>query len=291
MRLALAIPVVAAVIAACVSTTTPPGPSAPSLPSATAPPTLTVRLADTLWRLVAIDGVATPGGSDVTLAFSGGRVSGEGPCNSFGGTVAIDETTGALRIGDLSSTKRACLDPARGALETTWFAALRTVSAASVDGAGRLLLTAGAHELALDQVAPAIASMSPARAADVPGPSAGDRDPLDLVGTTWLVQAIDGQTTLVGHEPSAEFLANRVHGSTGCNAYWAELELDPTSGRLRIGLLDLTERFCLVKGQPNRLDEKRFVEALPGVRRARFDEAGRLVLDGGVHEIVLFRSA
>ena len=293
MRLSLAIPAVVAVIAGCVSTTTPPGPSAPPPPSASAPPGVTVRLADKLWRLVAIDGAAVPGGPDVTLAFSGGRVSGEGPCNSFGGTVAFDETTGMLRIGDLASTKRACVDPARGALETTWFAALRAVTSASVDGAGRLVLTAGIHELALEPSAKADALEPPAPAASRAPPTAGEDDrPLDLVDTTWLVQAVDGQPTLVGYEPRVEFLADQIHGSTGCNAYSVAFELDPASGRLRIGQLARTERACLlVDGRSVMTQEARFLEAMSGVHQAAIDDAGRLVLDGGVHEIVLSRSA
>jgi heat shock protein HslJ len=110
-----------------------------------------VALAGTSWRLVAVRGVAPPAGADVTLSFGpDGRVSGDGPCNGFGGTFTYEAASGRLALGDLVSTKRACVDPARGQLETAYFEALRTATEASGDPEGRLVLTGSGAELVLE---------------------------------------------------------------------------------------------------------------------------------------------
>jgi heat shock protein HslJ len=114
------------------------GPSASDLPDPVG----------TAWRLTAIDGAAPPVGPDVTLVIEAGRVSGEGPCNGFGGTLTGDLRSGVVAIADLVSTKRACVDAARGALETAYFAGLRSVTVASFAGPTRLLLSGAGRELA-----------------------------------------------------------------------------------------------------------------------------------------------
>lgn len=107
---------------------------------ATAVPSAHTPLAGTTWRLVLVDGAVPPAGPPVTIAFETATVSGTGPCNLFGGGYVLDPDSGTLRIGDLVSTKRACVEPARGELETALYAALRTVDAASVGEDGRLVL-------------------------------------------------------------------------------------------------------------------------------------------------------
>ena len=58
-----------------------------------------------------------PAGPDIWITFEGGKVSGDGGCNAFGGAYVDDPSDGALRIGELASTKRACVDPVRNDLE------------------------------------------------------------------------------------------------------------------------------------------------------------------------------
>ena len=107
-------------------------------------------LAGTTWRLVSIEGRRPPVGPDLTLSFEpDGRVAGEGACNGFGGSFLYEAATGRLRIDDLVSTKRACVEPARNDVETAYFAALRTVADASGDPEGRLVLPGGGAELLL----------------------------------------------------------------------------------------------------------------------------------------------
>ncbi len=97
-------------------------------------------LAGTTWRLVAIQDLRPPLGPDVTLAFARSDISGNGGCNAFNGSYTFDPATGSLRIGDLGSTKRACVEPGRGDLENAYFAALRGAVAASLDSEGRLVV-------------------------------------------------------------------------------------------------------------------------------------------------------
>jgi heat shock protein HslJ len=120
------------------------GPASPPSPS---PPIL----AGTAWRLVSIAGRTVPVGAEATLAFTPTDVSGNGGCNRFNGGYAHDPQTGSVRIGALASTKRACLERGRTDLENAFFAALRDVDAASLDPAGRLVLSGAGSELVLER--------------------------------------------------------------------------------------------------------------------------------------------
>ncbi len=130
---------VAAGLAACASE------AAPSVVRVSHP----VTLSGTTWTLVSIQDRRPPVGPDVTVTFGPTDVSGDGGCNSYGGAYRYDPTNGALAIGDLVSTKRACVEPARNDLETAFFQALRGASAVSVDPDGRLVVTGSGAELVL----------------------------------------------------------------------------------------------------------------------------------------------
>lgn len=104
------------------------------------------------WRLVSIQDLRPPLGPDVTLAFMGSDISGNGGCNAFNGSYAFDPASGSLRIGDLGSTKRACVEPGRGDLENAYFAALRGAVAASLDSDGRLVVAGTGARLVFEPV-------------------------------------------------------------------------------------------------------------------------------------------
>ena len=131
---------VAALLAAC-------APEPPASPIRVSHP---IELAGTAWTLVSIQDRPPTAGPAVTLEFADGRVSGNGSCNSFGGSFTYDPATGALRIGDLVSTKRACVDAARNDLEGAYLTALRGAADASIDAAGRLVITGATAPLVLD---------------------------------------------------------------------------------------------------------------------------------------------
>ncbi|HET7029356.1 MAG TPA: META domain-containing protein [Candidatus Limnocylindrales bacterium] len=106
-------------------------------------------LATTRWTVVAIGGQAIAPRPEVLLGFDATTVAGSGGCNGFGGSYAYDPASGALRITDLVSTKRACGDPATGRAEAAYFEALRGAAVASVDPDGRLVIDGAGPELRL----------------------------------------------------------------------------------------------------------------------------------------------
>jgi heat shock protein HslJ/uncharacterized membrane protein/membrane-bound inhibitor of C-type lysozyme len=80
------------------------------------------------WSLVELNGASVPADADIEIRFDAeGRVSGSTGCNSLGGPFQVQER--ALRFGDLATTRRACLDPARAAREQAFVSRL-----AAVDG-------------------------------------------------------------------------------------------------------------------------------------------------------------
>ena len=141
VRLALGAVLIAVVSVACGS-----GPPSTSAPATNARPT---SLAGTAWTLASMQGRRPPAGSAVTIAFEPDRVSGESGCNSYGGGYTYDPATGAIRIGDLGSTKRACVEPARNELEAAFLETLGSIAVVSVDPDGQLVLSGAGAELVL----------------------------------------------------------------------------------------------------------------------------------------------
>lgn len=107
-------------------------------------------LVGTVWQLAAVGRVAVPTGTTASLDFGPTELSGESTCNAFGATYAYGPTTGALRIGNLVSTKRACLDPGFNGIEPAMLAGLRGATDASIDSQGRLVLSGVGAELAFE---------------------------------------------------------------------------------------------------------------------------------------------
>lgn len=96
------------------------------------------------WRLASIDSQPVIPSDDprqsAQIVFDGGtqRVSGSGGCNRISGSY---QRTGAqLKIGPLVSTRMACLDNARGQLETRFLAALQATTSYSLAGNELILL-------------------------------------------------------------------------------------------------------------------------------------------------------
>ena len=77
-------------------------------------------------------------------------LTGAGACNGFGAIFGYEAHRGAVRIGNLLSTKRACFEPALNEADRMYFEALGAVSDASVDSAGRLVLSGSDAELVFE---------------------------------------------------------------------------------------------------------------------------------------------
>lgn len=104
------------------------------------------------WRLASIDAQPVIPSDDprqsAQIVFDAGtqRVSGSGGCNRITGSY---QRSGAqLKIGPLASTRMACLDAARGQLETRFLAALQATTNYSMAGNELILLDARGQTLA-----------------------------------------------------------------------------------------------------------------------------------------------
>ncbi|MBB3180601.1 META domain-containing protein [Variovorax sp. Sphag1AA] len=107
-----------------------------------------------VWRLEQLgDDPVTPAGDpqrDAQLQFdrNNGKVSGSGGCNRVTGTFQRSGST--LKMGQLAATRMACTDPARGANEAQFFAALQSTTSYRLQGNSRMtLLDSGGRTLAV----------------------------------------------------------------------------------------------------------------------------------------------
>lgn len=107
-----------------------------------------------VWRLEQLgDDAVTPTGDpqrDAQVQFdrSNGKVSGSGGCNRVTGTFQRSGST--LKLGQLAATRMACTDPARGANEAQFFAALQSTTSYRLQGNSRMtLLDSGGRTLAV----------------------------------------------------------------------------------------------------------------------------------------------
>jgi heat shock protein HslJ len=98
------------------------------------------------WRLVELQGKPIPftGDTAPNMAFlkQEGRVAGHSGCNRFGGGYKTGTTTGiftSLTFTPLMTTRMACVDQARNALEQAFTATLEKVDAYSLQSGGLVL--------------------------------------------------------------------------------------------------------------------------------------------------------
>ncbi len=112
-------------------------------------------LAASAWRVVAVNGRPPIAGSEPTAVFAAAEVKGSAGCNSYGGRYTYDPSTGAIAFQDLGMTLMACAEPARNDIEALFTRAINQAATASIDPAGRLVLSGPGGEivLAVDAVA------------------------------------------------------------------------------------------------------------------------------------------
>lgn len=68
----------------------------------------------------------------------------------------------------------------------------------------------------------------------------------NLEGTSWTLQSYNKNQPLAGHEPTLSFEDSQVSGTTGCNSYGGEYEVD--GEKLSFGAMFMTEMACLDEG-------------------------------------------
>ena len=87
-------------------------------------PAVSSSLDGTSWELYAISKHRPIEGSNITLAFEDGQVSGSSGCNQFGGEYKVNGNQ--IEFGMLMSTLMACADPAMMEQETLFLQFLGT---------------------------------------------------------------------------------------------------------------------------------------------------------------------
>jgi putative lipoprotein len=98
-----------------------------------------VTLPGSAWQVTTFAGQIPLADHPITFEFdTEGNIAGDGSCNRFGGTCAIEGNT--LKIGPLRSTRRAC-EPEVMQQERQFLALLGAVATWSLEG-GELVLTA-----------------------------------------------------------------------------------------------------------------------------------------------------
>ena len=101
------------------------------------------------WRVVQIDGRATPANGNYRIAFGNGQISGRFGCNGWGGTYAVAGTM--LTASQVHSTMMACPEPAMS-FERQGLAVLQQPMRWTWTGQQRLTLTNSAGSIGLQQV-------------------------------------------------------------------------------------------------------------------------------------------
>jgi heat shock protein HslJ len=106
-----------------------------------------------------------------------------------------------------------------------------------------------------------------------------------LEGTEWVLVTLRGETPLPDTAPSAEFSADQISGSTGCNTYFGTYEV--SGGELSIGDVASTEMWCM---EPEGVmdQEQAFLAALASVASYRLAGERLELLDGTGGVILLF---
>jgi heat shock protein HslJ len=101
----------------------------------------------TKWRVVAVNGRATPAQGDYSVRFERNGVSARFGCNSMGGQYRV--VGGTLTVRDLAQTLMGCPEPA-GTFEREGSAVLGQPMQMAFTSNDRLSLTNGAGSISLD---------------------------------------------------------------------------------------------------------------------------------------------
>lgn len=122
--------------------TAPPPPTASAETPAAPAATLTGTVADfsgPSWKLESFDvSDPVPEGVVITIAVEGERVSGQGGCNRYMGSVRNGDSPGRITFGPLAMTRMAC-QPPLDAAEARYSSALQQANSFAIEG-GKLLI-------------------------------------------------------------------------------------------------------------------------------------------------------
>ena len=110
-------------------------------------------LANTSWRAISIGGHPTIPGSEPTALFKVADISGSGGCNDWFADYDYDPGNGRIALRQIGMTARGCLNNAVSSEEAAFATALTSVNRASIDPAGRLVLSGPGGEIVFEVAA------------------------------------------------------------------------------------------------------------------------------------------
>lgn len=220
------------------------------------PDPLTTTLADTSWRLAAINGsgVTHPAaGATLTFNADGTGAGGNGSCNSFGTMVASDGSV--LSFSPVIATERACFPETRMVAEEAYFDALQRTARFVSNDTGLTLFDAKGQELLhFERVETAAVET-------------------DLIGTRWSLGDLEGSPAF-GLARIAFNENGELTGQGPCNSFAGDYRLGEGMS-VEIMPRETTRCFCEDFDR-----ERQFFDALRQVRKWRID-GERLLLQAG----------
>ncbi len=161
--------------------------------------------------------------SHLDIVFAGTEASGSSGCNRYSGPYTLDGNS--ITVGPFESTLMACEEPLM-AQEAAYLAALQSAAEFDIEGSTLTLLDADGAEVAVYE-----ADMTP------------------LTGEVWLCTGYNnGQQAVVSvaldTTITIEFSEHdKATGSSGCNTYDSEYEIDDEGG-MTFSQIAVTEMFC-----------------------------------------------
>lgn len=160
-----------------------------------------IALEGSEWVLQELNGSPLIAGSNITLEFAGGEVSGYAGCNAYGGPYTLEAAS--LAIPQVGMTRRACPEPAGVMEQENAFAQALHSSATYTAQGDRLELADSSGQVVLAFARQATANL----------------DPAELVGTAWQLTA-QGEAAVAGTTITLRFdSATELSGQLGCAAY------------------------------------------------------------------------
>jgi heat shock protein HslJ len=120
------------------------------------------------------------------------------------------------------------------------------------------------------------------------GCSPGPADSPSLEGTRWMLVTLEGKPPLTGTAPSAEFSADQMSGSAGCNQYFGTYAVSGSD--ISISNMAITEMACLNPEGVMEQDQA-FLAALASAASYRLAGAQLELLDARGSVILAFAPA
>ncbi|MBI1281613.1 MAG: META domain-containing protein [Anaerolineaceae bacterium] len=247
-------------------------------------------LAGVNWVLSSFGPVAAPvaviPGSIITATFTSSGVAGSAGCNSYNGNFTYDN--GILTFTPFITTKMACADSNMMTQETTYLAALQSATGYQiVNGQLQIMYPDGVLTFNADTTpaTPAV-SLTSTPVINTDSSLGG------LAGVQWILSSYGAPDAPVAGLPNApitaDFTAQGVSGSSGCNQYSGNFVYN--NGTLTFSPLVSTQKAC---DQAIMDQEAAYLAALQGATRYQIGQGELQIFYtvNGADGVLMFKSA